>query len=117
MRGLPEKADAKEMDKYRGASVGVVVQYENGYVLCPDYNNAAVFDNDGKLLRKFGNPALPKVTEKVFWDRSSQPLAVQSPNRSVVPLPRSSYRPPLALSVARTCVKTSWRSWVPSKST
>ena len=36
------------MDKYRGASVGVVVQYENGYILCPDYNNAIAFDNDGK---------------------------------------------------------------------
>ena len=58
VRGLPRKADAKEMDKYRGASVGVVVQYENGYIVAPDYNNAVVFDNEDKLIRKFGNPPM-----------------------------------------------------------
>jgi hypothetical protein len=55
-RGLPDKTDSKEMDKYRGASVGVVVQYENGYIVCPDYANAAAYTNDGQLVRKFGNP-------------------------------------------------------------
>jgi hypothetical protein len=63
VRGLPEKTDAKDMDKYRGASVGVVVQYEKGYVVVPDYNNAAVFDNDNKLIRKYGNP--PGVKDMV----------------------------------------------------
>jgi predicted dehydrogenase len=56
VRGLPDKSDGKEMDKYRGASVGVVAQYENGYVVAPDYTNAAVFDNEDKLVRKYGNP-------------------------------------------------------------
>jgi len=56
VRGLPEKTDAKEMDKYRGASIGVIAQYENGYVVVPDYNNAAVFDNKDQLIRKYGNP-------------------------------------------------------------
>ena len=60
VRGLPSKTGAKEMDKYRGASVGVIVQYENGYVVCPDYNNAAVYDNKDELLRVFGNPKVPK---------------------------------------------------------
>ena len=60
VRGLPDKTDGKEMDKYRGASVGVVVQYENGYVVAPDYENAAVFGNDDKLIRKFGNPSVAK---------------------------------------------------------
>ncbi len=60
VRGLPDKTDAKEMDKYRGASVGVVVQYENGYIVCPDYSNAAVFDNHDQLVRKFGNPPQAK---------------------------------------------------------
>jgi predicted dehydrogenase len=68
VRGLPKKAgllfDMKNMDEYRGASVGVVVQYENGYVVCPDYNNAAVFDTNGELLRKYGNPKLPKEVVK-----------------------------------------------------
>jgi predicted dehydrogenase len=56
VRGLPDKSDSKDMDKYRGVSVGVVVQYENGYIICPDYNNAAAYDNNDKLVRKFGNP-------------------------------------------------------------
>ncbi|MEA3213261.1 MAG: hypothetical protein QOE70_6318 [Chthoniobacter sp.] len=60
VRGLPEKSGAKEMDKYRGASVGVVVQYENGYIVCPDYNNAVAYEKDGKLLRKFGKPPVAK---------------------------------------------------------
>jgi hypothetical protein len=56
VRGLPEKAGKEGMDKYRGASVGVVAQYENGYVVAPDYSNAAVFDNENKLVRKYGKP-------------------------------------------------------------
>jgi predicted dehydrogenase len=60
VRGLPAKTDAKDMDKYRGASVGVIVQYENGHIVCPDYNDAAAYDKDGKLLRKFGNPPIAK---------------------------------------------------------
>ncbi len=63
VRGLPDKAESKEMDKYRGASVGVVAQYENGYVVAPDYQNAAVFDNQDKLIRRFGNP--PGVKDMV----------------------------------------------------
>src|SRR4051812_5334468 len=53
VRGLTEKTGAKQMDKYRGASVGVVVQYEGGHLLCPDYNNATAFDQDGKEIKKF----------------------------------------------------------------
>ena len=60
VRGLPENSSSQEMDKYRGASVGVVIQYENGYVVVPDYSNAAVFDNDGKLVRKYGHPAMAR---------------------------------------------------------
>ncbi len=59
VRGLPEKTGAKEMDKYRGAGVGVIVQYENGYLLCPDYNNAIAIDNAGNAVKKFGNPPIP----------------------------------------------------------
>ena len=53
VRGLPEKADGKAMDKYRGASVGVIVQYERGHILCPDYNDAIAFDADGQQIKKF----------------------------------------------------------------
>jgi len=62
VRGLPEKTDSKEMPKYRGASVGVVVQYENGYILCPNYNDAIAFDNEGKEIRKFARPTKPGAT-------------------------------------------------------
>ena len=48
------------MDQYRGSSVGVVAQYENGYIVCPDYNNAYAVGNDGALIKKFGNPPLPE---------------------------------------------------------
>jgi len=58
VRGLPSKTDGKEMDKYRTASVGVIAQYENGYVVAPDYNNAAVYDNKDQLLRTFGKPPI-----------------------------------------------------------
>ncbi len=57
VRGLPSKKDGKEMDKYRGASVGVIVQYENGSIVCPNYNDAEAYDNDGKLIKKFTHPA------------------------------------------------------------
>lgn len=66
VRGLPSKAvdattdaegkekkPAEKMDSYRGASIGVIVQYEGGHVLCPNYNDAVVFDKDGKEMRKF----------------------------------------------------------------
>ncbi len=58
VRGLPDQPGSKEMDKYRGASVGVVVQYENGHILCPNYNDAIAYDKDGKEIQKF---ALPKT--------------------------------------------------------
>ncbi len=74
VRGLPEKPsetitgpDGKEkktpeqMDKYRGASVGVIVQYENGHILCPNYNDAIAFDADGKEIRKFSKGAPAKA--------------------------------------------------------
>ncbi len=60
VRGLPSKAgqpfSAGTMDKYRGASVGVVVQYEGGHILCPNYNDAMAYDNDGKEIQRFARP-------------------------------------------------------------
>ncbi len=56
VRGLPSGEDSKEMDKYRGAAVGVVVQYEKGSIVVPDYSNAIVYDNEGKEVRKFSAP-------------------------------------------------------------
>ncbi len=61
VRGLPKKPSTKpdglwgapNMDRYRGASVGVVVQYEGGHILCPDYNIAIAYDKDDKEIQKF----------------------------------------------------------------
>jgi predicted dehydrogenase len=76
VRGLPDKTDSKEMDKYRGASIGVVAQYENGYVVAPDYQNAAVFDNEDKLIRRYGKPPMAKdMTESNPLPASDKPAA------------------------------------------
>ena len=58
-----EKKTAEQMDKYRGASVGVVVQYEQGHILCPNYNDAVAFDKEGKELKKFNRAAASSGSE------------------------------------------------------
>jgi predicted dehydrogenase len=51
--GLPEKAGSKEMDNYKSAQIGVVIECEGGHVLVPNYTSARVFDKDGRETRKF----------------------------------------------------------------
>jgi predicted dehydrogenase len=53
VRGLPEKAGAKNMDKFKGAGVGVIVECEEGYVVVPDYTSATAYDKDGKEIKKW----------------------------------------------------------------
>ena len=53
VRGLPENKDSKNMDKFKGAGVGVVVECEGGYVVVPNYSSAIVYDKDGKEMKKF----------------------------------------------------------------
>ena len=53
VRGLPEKAGSKEMDNYKNASVGVVIECEGGHVLVPNYNSAHAFDKDGQPIKSF----------------------------------------------------------------
>ena len=60
VRGLPSKTDSKEMDKYRGASIGVIVQYEGGHILIPSYTAAAAFDKEGKMIKRWGGFPAPK---------------------------------------------------------
>jgi predicted dehydrogenase len=57
VRGLPEKTGSKAMDKYRKVSVGVIVQYENGHIECPNYSDAYIYDKDGNLVEKLGKEA------------------------------------------------------------
>jgi hypothetical protein len=41
------------MDRYHGASVGVIVDCEGGSVLIPDYNEAIMRDKDEKVIKTF----------------------------------------------------------------
>ena len=53
VRGLPANAEAKEMDKYRGVSIGVVVDCEGGSMVISDYTGAKVLDKDGAEIKRF----------------------------------------------------------------
>ncbi|MEK0446932.1 MAG: hypothetical protein RLZZ399_2253 [Verrucomicrobiota bacterium] len=66
VRGLPSKQDSTEMDSYRGSSVGVLLQYEKGHVLIPNYTAAIAFDPRGEVLQRWGKYALkgePPIAE------------------------------------------------------
>lgn len=53
VRGLPAEAGSKEMDKWRGSTIGVVVQCEGGYLVIPNYVEATAYDNAGNVIQKF----------------------------------------------------------------
>jgi predicted dehydrogenase len=60
VRGLPRGKDfhgpndwTKNMDSYKGAGIGVVVECEHGYVVVPNYNSATAYDQNGAVLKKF----------------------------------------------------------------
>ncbi len=53
VRGLPSETGGKNMDKYKGASVGVIIECEGGYVTVPNYSSATAHDKDGKEIKKW----------------------------------------------------------------
>ncbi len=57
VRGLPEnKASQTQnwaMDRYKGVSIGNVIECEKGYVVVPSYTEAVIHDKDGKQIVKF----------------------------------------------------------------
>lgn len=55
VRGLPMKAGMKAMDAYRGARVGVVVQYENGYITVSEAGTVNIYGNDNKIIKSLKN--------------------------------------------------------------
>ncbi|MDX1952473.1 MAG: Gfo/Idh/MocA family oxidoreductase [Verrucomicrobiota bacterium] len=57
VRGLPSKTDSKNMDNYRGSSVGLIVHCENGYMSIPTYHSATAFDNNNNVIQKFDGTA------------------------------------------------------------
>ncbi|HSY18815.1 MAG TPA: Gfo/Idh/MocA family oxidoreductase [Candidatus Acidoferrales bacterium] len=46
-------AQAATMDKYHGASIGIVVECEGGMVVVPNYWSATAHDRDGKVIKEF----------------------------------------------------------------
>jgi len=66
VRGLPAKSgmtgtgadprantDTAGMDRYRGVSIGNVIDCEGGSVIVPTYTSATVVDRDGKVVKVF----------------------------------------------------------------
>ena len=53
VRGLPASKNSKDMDKLKGAGVGVIVECENGYVVVPNYTGATAYDKDGKEIKSW----------------------------------------------------------------
>lgn len=59
VRGLPRDQEAQQqnwrggMDKYRGASIGAVIECEGGYLRITNYTSATAFDPEGKEVRRF----------------------------------------------------------------
>ncbi|MBI3879483.1 MAG: Gfo/Idh/MocA family oxidoreductase [Verrucomicrobia bacterium] len=47
-----KKSKTETMDSYKGASIGVIVECENGYVSVPNYVSAIFYDNDGKKIQE-----------------------------------------------------------------
>ena len=53
VRGLPASADSKNMDKYRGVDIGLVVDCEGGSMVISDYTGAKILDKDGAEIKQF----------------------------------------------------------------
>ena len=53
VRGLPSSKDSKDMDKLKGAGVGVIVECEKGYVVVPSYGSAIAYDPSGKVIKEW----------------------------------------------------------------
>jgi predicted dehydrogenase len=57
VRGLPTQDGDNKMDNLKGASVGVVVDCEHGYMVIPSYHTATAFDHNGNPVKKFEGQA------------------------------------------------------------
>ncbi len=57
VRGLPENSDSDKMGDYRGASIGLVVDCENGSMVITSYSKGKAFDKEGKVIREFSGEA------------------------------------------------------------
>jgi predicted dehydrogenase len=53
VRGLPEGAEAKTMNNYHGAEIGVAVDCEGGSMVIPSYTKAIIYDKAGKEMKTY----------------------------------------------------------------
>jgi len=53
VRGLPSKAGNDRMDSFKGASIGIIIHCEGGYVRVPSYTEAIAFDKEGKEIKRW----------------------------------------------------------------
>ena len=53
VRGLPKSKKESGRPAYMGASVGVIVKCEGGYLSIASYSGATAYDNDGNEVKKF----------------------------------------------------------------
>ena len=53
VRGLPSGKGLKDMDKFQGASVGVVIHCEGGHVSVPSYSSATAYDKAGQEIKSW----------------------------------------------------------------
>ena len=60
------------MDKYRGVSVGNVIDCEGGSVVVPSYFSATAYDKAGKVV--FHGEFTPKSVEREYLDKFGRPL-------------------------------------------
>jgi predicted dehydrogenase len=58
-RGLPQSKEHQDnrwgnsMDSYLGSQIGVIVFYEGGRLVIPNYHQAIAYDRDGQLVKDF----------------------------------------------------------------
>lgn len=53
VRGLPRSVSDPKMDDFKGASIGLIVHCEDGYMVINSYSSGKAFDNDGTLIKAF----------------------------------------------------------------
>jgi len=55
VRGLPKSKKEGGRPSFLGASVGVIIHCEGGYLVNPNYSSCTAYDKDGKEIRKFNS--------------------------------------------------------------
>jgi predicted dehydrogenase len=110
VRGLPQKADVKHMDHYRGVRIGVAIECEQG-TFAGGAGGGVIYDRDGKRVKSFtssGGDAHVENFIQAVRSRKSQDLKARIAgghlSSALCHLGNISYR--LGTQVAQAEVKT-----------